>query len=382
MSKEEASATRKQAGGQPKVRRFYHIYGFSTVAFVTGKELENKQELRQPGTIMFARQWKKPGFPPNFPTPRFRFDKAAMRGMHDLDQFRGYWLISDRMKEVLEQIDPTACAFVRCNVVQFDRSPGPARWLCDVVRTVDALDEAASAIEIARGNPKVYHGALTSERLVFKGEIVGSAHIFRMDYADTHIICDDTLRRACKSAGLKGIKFKDAIDKNAKTPEKWLDYHRRLARKISPEANPDMWLGCQNVFVWQLLTFAARHGSMAALEEAVVVCRAAIAEHRRHLSQSPSKLVRTYNFLTRALLKLCEASNQTAHLEEIILVNKELKKYTAKHKDYLSATSWHLLDDEPDGANRRLSRAKTLLLQRKIGSPLAAIRSLMQRIVR
>jgi hypothetical protein len=35
---------------------------------------------------------------------------------------------------------------------------------------------------------------------------------FRMDYAETTIICDHVLKDVCKAAGVKGIMFRDAAN--------------------------------------------------------------------------------------------------------------------------------------------------------------------------
>ncbi len=64
---------------------------------------------------------------------------------------------------------------------------GPGCWLCDVVRVLDALDETRSRLKIRRrGEPGyIYSGAKLydlsgAEELVFKEDIVGDCHAFRM----------------------------------------------------------------------------------------------------------------------------------------------------------------------------------------------------------
>src|SRR5260221_14131242 len=86
----------------------------------------------------------------------------------------------------------------------------PARWLCDVVRVLDALHEAQSKVEVsvATDGSKIYRHVYNS-KLIFKEAAVGGSHIFRMKFFDAVIICDEELRRACKSADLKGISFDD-----------------------------------------------------------------------------------------------------------------------------------------------------------------------------
>ena len=46
--------------------------------------------------------------------------------------------------------------------------------------------------------------------LVFRDDAIGDAHVFRMEYLQAVVICDQTMKDACKAGGLKGIKFDGA----------------------------------------------------------------------------------------------------------------------------------------------------------------------------
>jgi hypothetical protein len=91
------------------------------------------------------------------------------------------------------------------------------RWLCDVVRVLDALDEEKSEASskwygkqlvcVAKNGSK-YYSSLGTEVLFFKESVVGSCPIFRMKYSPESIICDEEMRQACKSAQLSGISFR------------------------------------------------------------------------------------------------------------------------------------------------------------------------------
>jgi len=131
----------------------------------------------------------------------------------DLEIFSDYWLISDRMKAVLEEVDPGGVAFVRCDLFLADGTPGSELWLCDVLRVIDALDEAASDARILfqeRSGRKVY-GLAGADKLIFKEEVIGVAHVFRMAHLEPHIICDDAARDACRAANLRGVRFDPVI---------------------------------------------------------------------------------------------------------------------------------------------------------------------------
>jgi hypothetical protein len=119
------------------------------------------------------------------------------------------------MKTVLESVDPEGFAFLQCEVRLANGEPGPVSWLCDVLRILDAIDEAASRVQIKylpQYNAKVYQLA-GGANLVFREHIIGAAHIFRLAHLRPVIFCDEQVKDACKAAGLKGVHFKEFKDK-------------------------------------------------------------------------------------------------------------------------------------------------------------------------
>ncbi|MFB6451759.1 imm11 family protein [Bradyrhizobium tunisiense] len=150
------------------------------------------------------------GFVPYPETPRLVIDKSLGRAPADWELFHDYRLVSDRMKSLLEELDLEGVRFVRCETRYRDGRAAPTYWLCDVVRVLDAVDEAKSVLEIEYPTPgrKVYNLRGRSS-LVFKEDSVGAAHIFRLLFYPT-IICDQVTKDACKEAGMKGIGFTDA----------------------------------------------------------------------------------------------------------------------------------------------------------------------------
>jgi len=156
--------------------------------------------------------------PASMPPVPFMFDKSDGRMPGDVELADHWWLVSDRAKAVFERMDPEAFVFVRCDVrVPKGSYHGPDFWICDVTRVLDALDESASCLHIGVRDDVRYldHGQKYYEwildyKLVFKETAIGHAHIFRMAYKDTTVICDQEFKDACKSAGLKKIRFVDA----------------------------------------------------------------------------------------------------------------------------------------------------------------------------
>lgn len=109
---------------------------------------------------------------------------------------------SDRTNTLFEAIDPEAFLFVRCEMtIPEGIWDGPSHWLCEVVRILDAVDESKSRLEIGIRDDERYsdHGkkfyrVSLDTKLVFKEEVIGNAHVFRMAQAKGEIICDNVLR--------------------------------------------------------------------------------------------------------------------------------------------------------------------------------------------
>ena len=70
-----------------------------------------------------------------------------------------YWLVTERMKSVLETLDREAFAFLKCMVQFPDGSEAPPHWLCDVIRVLDSVDEERSEVSIltADNGKKIYN---------------------------------------------------------------------------------------------------------------------------------------------------------------------------------------------------------------------------------
>jgi hypothetical protein len=206
-------------GRQPKARKFYNMEQDLRVRGAPGYKLENRSVLLQ-GRLSLSPPAGRRGFPDYPEPPRFLFDKKIRHFPRDLEQCSAFWLISDRMKTVLQSVDPEGFAFLRCEVRLADGEPGPVSWLCDVLRILDAVDEAASRMQIEylpQYNAKVYQLA-GGANLVFREDVIGAANIFRLAHARTAVICDQQIKDACKAAGLKGVSFKEFRDYPDRAP--------------------------------------------------------------------------------------------------------------------------------------------------------------------
>lgn len=141
--------------------------------------------------------------------PVFLADAKRGRIHRDFEILSGLWFISKKMKSVLQAVDPRAFTLLECDIRSPDGTRQPARWLCDVVRALDAVDEALSRVRagVADNGSKYYSWSSIDQKLVFKESVVRGAHIFRIKYFEPTTVCDEELKRACKSADLKGISF-------------------------------------------------------------------------------------------------------------------------------------------------------------------------------
>lgn len=204
MSDDKAYSVAKRP--RPSKRRFYEI----------GHSFNSRPGFQVLDESVFP-PYRERRLPASMPPVPYMFDKSDGRLDYDLALCFAWWLVSDRTKTVFERVDPEAFVFVPCDVrVPRGRYPGPDYWVCDVVRVLDALDESASSVSIGVQDDvrcinygQKYYTLISDFKLAFREAAIGDAHIFRMAYNDLTVICDQELKDACKSAGLKGIRFHD-----------------------------------------------------------------------------------------------------------------------------------------------------------------------------
>lgn len=185
-----------------------------------GVLFENLDQLLTPPRLIL---WPEGGgFPPLRETPRLVHDPKRGLPPEDLEGgLSGYWLVSERLKNVFQAVDSEGFAFVECDYRLADGSKGPRYFLCDVVRTLDALDEENSKLNIEISDEFIkgkFYNFAGGSSLAFRKEVIGDAHVFLMPYSGNYVICDRTLRDAVQAAGMSvgkksnGIGFEDAVD--------------------------------------------------------------------------------------------------------------------------------------------------------------------------
>jgi Protein of unknown function (DUF1629) len=195
---------------KPKARKF-HIISYSVRHGLADFEVENLDVLRAGAPALYPPEGRR-GFPIYPERPRVVIGKRKSGPPpSDIELYHSYWLVSDRLKALFESFDPPAFAFQACDVKLRDGTTGPVYWLCDVVRVVEAFGESTLR-EIQQYRERtgfMYRGFRSDKTLVFNETIIGDSHIFRTPYSQADVFCDQSLKDACKGAGIKGIQFSD-----------------------------------------------------------------------------------------------------------------------------------------------------------------------------
>ncbi len=185
-----------------------------------GVVLENEKALLTPPRRIL---WPEGGgFPPLREQPRLVYDPKIGPPPQDLEGgLSGYWLVSERLWEVFREADPEGFEFVECDYRLQDGSKGPRYFLCDVVRTIDALDEENSILRIKISDDypggKFYNFS-GGAHLSFRKNVVDHAHVFRLPYSGDFVFCDrflrDSIRKSEIAIGkeIDGVWFIDASD--------------------------------------------------------------------------------------------------------------------------------------------------------------------------
>jgi hypothetical protein len=204
MTKDPPSSATGQR--KSKAHRFY-IVGFSFPGRRPNWEVENLDVLLAGAFALFPPTGSR-GFPAYSEKPRLVIGKRKDgHPPRDMEEFHSYWLISDPLKVLFESIDSQAFAFQSCDVKLADGSAGPIYWLCDVVWVLDALNEGTKQ-RITYG--RSLSSIVRSGTLVFKGDVIGNAHIFRMAHPrSVSVFCNQKFKDYCKQARMKGIRFVD-----------------------------------------------------------------------------------------------------------------------------------------------------------------------------
>jgi len=201
---------------RPKEGEFY-ILSVDMGGAEHGVVFENKRQLVAPPGRLY--QPDGAAFRLFNEVPRLRQNRPDLMVNDLASSFGGYWLVSEPLKRVFESVDPEGFAFAECEFILHDGSIGPKHYLCDVVRTLDAVDETTSKVKIKLGEGfphGKYYDTSGGVSLAFRKNVVGPAHVFRTPYNSMTIFCDRVLRDAIIDQGFgkkpnrRGVRLTDA----------------------------------------------------------------------------------------------------------------------------------------------------------------------------
>jgi len=116
------------------------------------------------------------------------------------------WFVSDRLKQLLEQLDPQAFIFVAAQVdySNFDEQ-GPAYWLCHLTRMLDCIDDENSKVTYqTQVNFKAYRSLID---IKMRPDVVGDSHAFRLVHKTGTEIVGDVFVQAMKAAKIRAWRF-------------------------------------------------------------------------------------------------------------------------------------------------------------------------------
>lgn len=207
------------SANRPRKGEFFLLEAGAISGPACGVVFENLDRLLSPPRMILLPE--EGGIPPLREVPRLAFNPSMGAPPRDLEPgFSGYWLVSKRLHDVMISVDPHAFAFAEIDYRLEDGRQGDRRYLCTVIRVVDALDEGASKLFIDTSedfiNGKFYDlGGGAS--VTFDRGALGQAHVFKTPYTAS-VFCDHVFKDALESAGVAtdndadGMWFIDAAD--------------------------------------------------------------------------------------------------------------------------------------------------------------------------
>lgn len=136
--------------------------------------------------------------------PVISFKRPASRLLDAYSTYFYCWLISEKAKNALEDVDAHGFAFYPVQI-EPESSSMPSYYLCDMVRLLDCVDELKSTIRYQQDSP--FKNYLGLKQVVFLEERVGRAHAFRLFYAPTRRIADDVLRKRIDELKITGFDW-------------------------------------------------------------------------------------------------------------------------------------------------------------------------------
>lgn len=131
----------------------------------------------------------------------------------DIYGFHTRRVVSDRAKQLLDEIDPTAFDFAECETITHKGLQIAPYWLMDIARAVDGFDEVHSVFETAKGvdglTGEPYLGPHFSalHDIQMSPDIPVSHHAFLLQKFRLRMVFDEVIVDAWRASRFSGACF-------------------------------------------------------------------------------------------------------------------------------------------------------------------------------
>ncbi|KAA0697394.1 DUF1629 domain-containing protein [Neorhizobium sp. P12A] len=171
-----------------------------------GLDVVNFRNLLRPGHLMIiGPDGRLPPFPE---TPILAPKKGSrFKPPKDLSMCMGVMFVSQKLKDVIETIDPEAAEFSPIEIhYPKGKAPSSPYYFFAVRRQIDALDLDRSRLRILDDKGNQIYDLLGKHNLHFDEQRAGSAHLFKQKHLPG-LVADSVLKEACLAAGIKDYEM-------------------------------------------------------------------------------------------------------------------------------------------------------------------------------
>jgi hypothetical protein len=150
----------------------------------------------------------------------------------DVIETNGGWnpIVSTRLKELVQSLDPTCCQFLPCTMWQRGKPVGRCWVMCPLV-VADVVNLSAIEKYVHLRYKRSAFNRLLGQPIVDRSRVHTTAPLFLPKYAiGQYLLCTSTFRSKCKAAGMTGIKWDYVPFKDNEKPAQ----RKRLECKRGP----------------------------------------------------------------------------------------------------------------------------------------------------
>ena len=194
----------------------YFFISENIVRNPAGLVLLNESNLVLPGMVVFGlKDMRFRGIPKVTEIPSFKHIKKEGPYPRDIERYGSFWIVSKKLKDIFCAFDPDAFDFLECELNANGTSTIGEYWICDVIRVIDAIDEAKSELFVHYVGGEKHYNFLSSGKISLNEFAVKGHRVFMVDHCWPHVMCDEELVKICKSEKIKNIYFQKVENRSA-----------------------------------------------------------------------------------------------------------------------------------------------------------------------